>query len=162
MDDDHYGKVREERHGESCFEIVVGHCGIGHPDEASAAPERANACRRCAPLEGDRPTSCSLAWRESHSERSGVVSEPVHTIGHSLHISSAKVLDQGRPCAIASPAVLLGLRGVFRQRKRAHANRRGRHSTFPSHCRPACILRRAHALGKCDIELSMLSREQCR
>jgi putative SOS response-associated peptidase YedK len=30
------------------------------------------------------------------------------------------------------------------------------------HSTPTRILGRAHALGKCDIELSMLSREQCR
>ena len=113
MDDDHYGKVQEERHDEACFEIVVGHRGLGHPDEESAAPKRANACRCCTPLVHRRPTSCSLTWRESHSERSGVVSEPVHSIGHSLHISSAKVLDQGRPCAIASPPVPSGCGAFF-------------------------------------------------
>ena len=36
--------------------------------------------------------SCGLTWRKSHS---------------------AKVLNQGRPCTIASPAVVLGCGGIF-------------------------------------------------
>jgi hypothetical protein len=35
LDDDHCGEVQEKRHGESCFEIVVGHRRIALPDEAS-------------------------------------------------------------------------------------------------------------------------------
>jgi hypothetical protein len=38
------------------------------------------------------PTSCGLTWLESHS---------------------AKVLDQGRPCTIAAPAVLSGCGAFF-------------------------------------------------
>jgi len=35
LDDDHCGEVQEKRHGETCFEIVVGHCRIAPPDEES-------------------------------------------------------------------------------------------------------------------------------
>jgi hypothetical protein len=91
LDDDHCGEIQEKRHGETCFEIVVGHCRIALPDEASGR------YRRC--VEG-RTTSCDLTWHKSHS---------------------AEVLDQSRPCTVASPAVLSGLRGVFRHRTRAHA-----------------------------------------
>jgi hypothetical protein len=35
LDEDHCGEVQEKDHGETCFEIVVGHCRIAPPDEAS-------------------------------------------------------------------------------------------------------------------------------
>jgi hypothetical protein len=35
LDDDHCGEIQEKRHGETCFEIVVGHRRIAAPDEAS-------------------------------------------------------------------------------------------------------------------------------
>ena len=40
LDDDHCGEIQEKRHGETCFEIVVGHCRIALPDEASGRYRR--------------------------------------------------------------------------------------------------------------------------
>ena len=40
LDDYHRGEVQEKRHGETCFEIVVGHRRIALPDEASEDTRR--------------------------------------------------------------------------------------------------------------------------